>query len=81
VASVVEPTLLTKKGWFMARLTIGQKGERVLTLLLALRNVRIAAALARHGFTNKDLDEGGMAASSRGNANSARCTRRRDARR
>lgn len=42
----------------MARLTIGQKGERVLTLLLALRNVRIAGTLARHGFTNADLDEG-----------------------
>ncbi|HRI66862.1 MAG TPA: hypothetical protein PK156_21595 [Polyangium sp.] len=42
----------------MARLTIGQKAERVLTLLLALRNPRIAAALARHGFKNKDLDEG-----------------------
>lgn len=42
----------------MARLTIGQKAERVLTLLLALRNVRIAAQLSRHGFTNEDLDEG-----------------------
>jgi hypothetical protein len=42
----------------MARLTIGQKAERVLTLLLALRNTRIAAALARHGFKNEDLDEG-----------------------
>lgn len=42
----------------MAKLTIGQKAERVLTLLLALRNARIAAALARHGFKNADLDEG-----------------------
>lgn len=42
----------------MARLTIGQKAERVLTLLLALRNARIAGALARHGFTNEDLNEG-----------------------
>ncbi len=42
----------------MARLTIGQKAERVLKLLIALRNPRIAAALARHGFANADLDEG-----------------------
>lgn len=42
----------------MAKLTIGQKGERVLTLLLALRNPRIAAALTQHGFTNADLEEG-----------------------
>lgn len=42
----------------MARMTIGQKGDRVLTLLLALRNVRIAGTLTRHGFTNADLDEG-----------------------
>ncbi|MDI1428077.1 hypothetical protein [Polyangium sorediatum] len=42
----------------MARLTIGQKAERVLKLLIALRNPRIAAALARHGFTGADLDEG-----------------------
>jgi hypothetical protein len=42
----------------MAKLSIGQKGDRVLTLLLALRNVRIAGTLARHGFTNADLQEG-----------------------
>jgi hypothetical protein len=42
----------------MAKLTIGQKAERVLTLLLALRNSRIAGALARYGFKNEDLDEG-----------------------
>ncbi|MDI3283677.1 hypothetical protein [Polyangium sp. 15x6] len=42
----------------MAKLTIGQKAERVLKLLIALRNPRIAAPLARHGFTNADLDEG-----------------------
>jgi len=42
----------------MAKLTIGQKAERVLTLLLALRNSRIAGALARYGFKNADLDEG-----------------------
>ncbi|HRI69659.1 MAG TPA: hypothetical protein PK156_35765, partial [Polyangium sp.] len=42
----------------MAKLTIGQKAERVLTLLLALRNPRIAAALTRYGFKNEDLDEG-----------------------
>lgn len=42
----------------MSKLTIGQKAERVLTLLLALRNARIAGALARYGFKNADLDEG-----------------------
>ncbi|UQA62865.1 hypothetical protein [Polyangium aurulentum] len=42
----------------MAKLTIGQKAERVLKLLIALRNARIAAALAQHGFTDADLEEG-----------------------
>jgi len=42
----------------MAKLTIGQKAERVLKLLIALRNAHIAAALAQHGFRNADLDEG-----------------------
>lgn len=42
----------------MARLTIGQKAERVVKFLVALRSARIAAALAEHGFTQADLDEG-----------------------
>jgi hypothetical protein len=42
----------------MARLTLGQKAERVLGLLLGLRNQRVADALTRHGFTNRDLEEG-----------------------
>lgn len=42
----------------MARQTIGQKAERVLKLLLGLRNANIAGALAAHGFTEKDLREG-----------------------
>jgi hypothetical protein len=42
----------------MARLTIGQKADRVLKLLFGLRNPRIAAVLKAYGFTKKDLDEG-----------------------
>jgi hypothetical protein len=42
----------------MARLTIGQKAERVIKFLLALRNPRIAAVLGQHGFKQEDLDEG-----------------------
>jgi hypothetical protein len=42
----------------MAKLTLGQKVERVIKLLVGLRNRRIAAALIKHGFTNGDLQEG-----------------------
>ncbi len=42
----------------MARLTFGQKGERVLKLFIALRNPRVAQALQSHGFGNDDLNEG-----------------------
>lgn len=42
----------------MSRQSIGQKAERALKLLLGLRNPRIAAALASHGFTEDDLREG-----------------------
>ncbi|WP_437566911.1 hypothetical protein [Sorangium sp. So ce542] len=42
----------------MARLTLRQKAERVLKLLLALRTNEIAAALVAHGFTDADLAEG-----------------------
>jgi hypothetical protein len=42
----------------MARLTVGQKAERVLRLLIALRNPRVAMALQAHGFDDADLAEG-----------------------
>jgi hypothetical protein len=42
----------------MAKLTVGQKAQRVVDLLLGLRNPRIASALTKHGFTNEDLAEG-----------------------
>jgi hypothetical protein len=42
----------------MAKLTIGQKAQRVLKLLLGLRNARIAEALGAYGFTKTDLDDG-----------------------
>jgi hypothetical protein len=42
----------------MAKLTVGQKAERVLKLLLGLRNGKIAGALVAHGFTDEDLAEG-----------------------
>jgi hypothetical protein len=42
----------------MARLTIGQKAERVIKFLIALRSPRIAAVLAQYDFKQEDLDEG-----------------------
>jgi hypothetical protein len=42
----------------MAKLTLGQKVDRVMRLLIGLRNRRIAVVLVRHGFTNDDLKEG-----------------------
>ena len=42
----------------MARLTIGQKAERVILLLLGLRKTKVAAALVAHGFSDADLEEG-----------------------
>jgi hypothetical protein len=39
-------------------LTIGQKAERVLQLLLGLRKNKVAAALVAHGFSDEDLEEG-----------------------
>jgi len=42
----------------MARLTVGQKANRVLQLLMGLRNPVVAAALQEHGFTDQDLEEG-----------------------
>ena len=37
---------------------LGEKAERVLKLLLGLRNPRVASALASCGFTDADLQEG-----------------------
>ena len=42
----------------MARITKGQKAERVLRLLLAFQNPRIVAQLKRRGFTQEDQAEG-----------------------
>jgi len=42
----------------MARLTIGQKAERVLLLLLGLRKNKVATVLVAHGFKDSDLAEG-----------------------
>ncbi|AUX19872.1 hypothetical protein SOCEGT47_003250 [Sorangium cellulosum] len=42
----------------MAKLTIGQKAERVLLLLLGLRKNKVAATLVAHGFSDDDLAEG-----------------------
>ena len=42
----------------MAKLSIGQKAERVLKLLLGMRNVRVAEALRQYGFKDSDLADG-----------------------
>jgi hypothetical protein len=42
----------------MARLTVGQKANRVLRLLMGLRNPTVAAVLQEHGFTDQELEEG-----------------------
>ncbi len=42
----------------MARTTIGQKAQRVVKFLIGARNPIVVAALAAHGFTEKDLREG-----------------------
>jgi len=42
----------------MARLTVGQKAERVVRLLLGMRSAHVVAALRPHGFSQEDLDEG-----------------------
>ena len=39
-------------------LTIGQKSERVLRFLRGLSHPRVASALAAHGFSQADWDEG-----------------------
>jgi hypothetical protein len=42
----------------MAKKRIGDKAERVLKLLLGLRNKKVASALASRGFGRDDLEEG-----------------------
>lgn len=42
----------------MARMTIGQKAERVLQFLVGLASRRARRALARHGFTQADVEDG-----------------------
>jgi hypothetical protein len=42
----------------MAKERIGDKAERVLKLLLGLRNKKVASALASRGFGKDDLEEG-----------------------
>ncbi|HEU4538684.1 MAG TPA: hypothetical protein VFS00_31400, partial [Polyangiaceae bacterium] len=42
----------------MAKLSVYQKAERALRLLLGLRNAHIAAAMRAHGFGDRDLAEG-----------------------
>jgi hypothetical protein len=42
----------------MAKLTLGQKAERLLKLLMGLNNRQARAALQAHGFRQEDLDEG-----------------------
>jgi hypothetical protein len=39
-------------------LSLGEKAQRVLKLLLGLRNPRVASALAVYGFTEADMEEG-----------------------
>jgi len=42
----------------MSRLTLGQKADRVLKLLLGMRNARVVSALTTRGFGQDDLEEG-----------------------
>jgi hypothetical protein len=42
----------------MAKLSLGDKVERVIKLLLGLRNPKIAEVLMAHGFSDEDLQEG-----------------------
>jgi hypothetical protein len=42
----------------MARLSIGQKAQRVLRVLMGARSARIASQLAPYGFTQAVIDEG-----------------------
>jgi hypothetical protein len=42
----------------MGKLTLGQKAQRVLKLLLGMRHAKVAALLATRGFGPDDVDEG-----------------------
>ncbi|MCZ7679162.1 MAG: hypothetical protein M5U28_10580 [Sandaracinaceae bacterium] len=42
----------------MARLTVGQKGQRSLQFMVGIRNRRVRRALAAHGFREEDFEEG-----------------------
>jgi len=42
----------------MARVTTGQKAQRVIRFLMGLRRPRVAGALSSYGFTQETLDEG-----------------------
>lgn len=42
----------------MGKLSIGQKAERLLKLLLGLRNARVAESLRQYGFSDAELAEG-----------------------
>ena len=42
----------------MAKMSPGAKATRVLTFLLGLRDTRVSADMARHGFGEAELDEG-----------------------
>jgi hypothetical protein len=42
----------------MSKLTSSQKAERVLRLLLGIRDVRVSQALAGRGFCSEDLEQG-----------------------
>ncbi|MEO0326233.1 MAG: hypothetical protein AAF447_25015 [Myxococcota bacterium] len=42
----------------MARLTVGDKADRVLKFLLSMNNAHVSRALVQHGFTERDADEG-----------------------
>lgn len=42
----------------MAKLSIGEKAERVLRFFLGLRDRRVVAKLAKHGFTRDEINEG-----------------------
>ena len=42
----------------MSRLTIGQKANRVLKFMLGMRHRQVTSAMAVHGFTPEELDNG-----------------------
>ena len=42
----------------VARLSVGDKADRVLKFLLSMSNAHVSRALVQHGFTERDADEG-----------------------